>query len=46
MSEKYEKKTLYEYCETRKLMVRLEAIQSTVMMPDLVHAEVGRQPGR
>jgi hypothetical protein len=44
MSEKYEKKTLYEYCETRKLMVRLEVIQSTVRMPDLVHAEVKLMP--
>lgn len=42
--EKFEKKTLYEYCETRRMMVRLEVIQSTVIMPDLVHAEVRLAP--
>ncbi|MCX8053582.1 MAG: hypothetical protein N3B12_07215 [Armatimonadetes bacterium] len=44
MTEKFEKKTFYEYCEIRKMMVRLEAIQSTVIMPDLVHAEVKLMP--
>jgi hypothetical protein len=44
MSEKYEKKTLYEFCGIRKLMVRLEVIQSTVRMPDHVHAEVKLLP--
>jgi len=44
VSEKYEKKTLYEYCGIRKLMVRLEVIQSTVRMPDSVHAEVKLLP--
>ncbi len=44
MSEKYEKRTLYEYCETRKVMVKLEVIQSTVVMPDMVHAEVKLAP--
>lgn len=44
MQERFEKKTLYEFCETRKIMVRLEAIQSTVTMPDMVQAEVKLLP--
>lgn len=44
MSEKYEKKPIYEFCGTRKMMVRLEVIQATVMMPDMVHAEVRLVP--
>ena len=44
MSEKYEKKPIYEFCGIRKIMVRLEVIQATVMMPDMVHAEVRLVP--
>ncbi len=44
MSEKYEKKIIYEYCGIRKMMVRLEVIQHTVVMPDQVHAEVRLAP--
>jgi hypothetical protein len=44
MSEKYEKKTIYEFCGIRKLMVRLEVIQHTVVMPDQVHADVRLAP--
>jgi diketogulonate reductase-like aldo/keto reductase len=42
--ERFEKRTLYEFCETRKLMVRLLAIQSTVIMPDMVQAEIKLLP--
>ena len=44
MSEKYEKKPIYEFCATRNVMVRLEVIQATVMMPDMAHAEVRLVP--
>lgn len=44
MSEIYRKKTIYEYCGIRGLMVRLEVIQADVRMPDLVHAEVNLVP--
>ncbi len=44
MSEKYEKKQIYEYCQIRNTMVRLEVIQATVSMPDFVHAEVRLVP--
>ena len=44
MSEKYEKKPIYEFCEIRKVMVRLEVIQATFRMPDLAHAEVKLVP--
>jgi len=44
MTEKYEKKPIYEFCETRKVMVRLEVIQATVRMPDHVHAELRLVP--
>ncbi len=44
MRERFEKTTLYEFCEIRRLVVRLEAIQSTMVMPDTVHAEVKLLP--
>lgn len=39
MTEKYEKRQAYEFCELRNQMVRLDVIQVTVRMPDHVHAE-------
>lgn len=44
MSEKYEKKYSYEFCEIRNIMVRLNVIQSTILMPDLVNAEIKLVP--
>lgn len=44
MSEIYRKKTIYEYCRIRGLMVRLEVVQADVRMPDLAHAEVNLIP--
>jgi len=44
MTEKYEKKQAYEYCGIRNTMVRLDVIQATVMMPDMVHAQVKLVP--
>jgi len=44
VTEKYQKRTIFEFCEIRKMMVRLEVIQSTVTMPDMVHAEVKLLP--
>ena len=44
MSEKFEKKQTYEFCEIRNTMVRLEVIQATAMMPDLVHSEAKLMP--
>lgn len=40
MSEKYEKKQAYEFCEIRNVMVCMDVIQSTIHMPDFVNAEV------
>lgn len=36
--EKYEKKQSFQYCEIKNVMVRLEVIQSTATLPDLVNA--------
>ena len=44
MSEKYEKKQAFEFCEIRNIMVRLNVIQSTILMPDLVNAEIKLVP--
>ncbi|MCL5103454.1 MAG: hypothetical protein M1133_04990 [Armatimonadetes bacterium] len=44
MTEKFEKKETYEFCGIRNVMVRLEVIQATAMMPDLVHAEAKLMP--
>lgn len=44
MSETYRRKTVYEFCSIRGLMVRLEVIQAEVGMPDMVHAEVNLVP--
>lgn len=44
MSEKYEKKLAYEFCEIRNTMVRLEVIQATVQMPDMAQAELRLVP--
>lgn len=44
MSEKYEKKQTYEFCELRNLMVRLDVIQVTIRMPDFAHAEIKLVP--
>ena len=44
MSEKYEKKQAYEFCEIRNVMVRLNVVQSTILMPDLVSAELKLVP--
>ena len=44
MSEVYRKKTIYEFCQIRRLMVRLKVIQATVGMPDMAHAEVNLVP--
>lgn len=44
MSEKYEKKQVYQFCEKRNLMVKRIVIQSTVVMPDLVNAEIKLVP--
>ncbi len=44
MSEIYRKKTIYEFCLIRGLMVRLEVIQATVSMPDMAYAEVNLVP--
>ena len=44
MSEKYDKKQVYEFCGIRHIMVRLDVIQATVRMPDHVHAEMKLVP--
>jgi hypothetical protein len=44
MSEKYEKKQIYEFCEIRNTMVRLDVIQATAISPDLVHSEARLAP--
>lgn len=44
MPEKFQKKQVYEFCEIRNTMVRLDVIQATVRMPDFVHAEVKLVP--
>lgn len=44
MNEKYEKKQAYEFCLIRNMMVRLDVIQATVMMPDMAQAEVKLVP--
>ncbi len=44
MTEKYEKKEIYEFCQTRNIMVRLDVIQATVTMPDMVQADVRLVP--
>lgn len=44
MTDKYAKKQIYEFCETRNLMVRLDVIQATVRMPDHAHAEIKLVP--
>ncbi|MCE5321679.1 hypothetical protein LLG46_00020 [bacterium] len=42
--EKYDKKQIYEYCQIRSIMVRLDVIRVTATMPDYVHAEVNLLP--
>lgn len=42
--EKFDKKTTYEYCEIKNVMVELEVIRSTAMLPDMVHAEAKLLP--
>jgi len=42
--EQYDKKEVYEYCELRRLMVRLIVIRSTVSMDDFVQAELKLLP--
>jgi len=44
MQERFEKRQIYEFCEIRKTMVRLDVIQSTVTMPDMAQAEVKLVP--
>ena len=44
MSERYEKRQTYEFCEICGLMVRLDVIQATVRVQDYVHAEVRLVP--
>ena len=44
MQERFEKRQLYEFCEIRKTMVRLDVIQSTDTMPDMAQAEVKLVP--
>ena len=44
MPEKYEKRQIYEFCQLRSTMVRLDVIQATVRMPDMVQAEVRLVP--
>ncbi len=46
MNDKYEKKETYEFCGIKNLMVRVEVIQATVRMPDMVHTEVRLVPIR
>ena len=44
MHEKYKKKQTYEFCNIRKMMVKLDVIQATVRMPDWAQAEVKLVP--
>lgn len=44
MTEKFERKQTYEFCEIRNTMVRLDVIQATVMMPDRAQAELKLVP--
>lgn len=44
MHEHYGKRQIYEFCRTRKLMVRLDVIQSRLQMPDMVEAEIALEP--
>lgn len=44
MFEKYSKKQAYEFCRLRNIVVRLDVVQSTVMMPDQSSAEVQLVP--
>ena len=44
MPEKYEKRQIYEFCQLRSTMVRLDVIQATVRMPDMVQAQVRLVP--
>lgn len=44
MTEKYEKKITYQFCEIRNTMVEMEVIQATLRMPDLVHSEARLLP--
>lgn len=40
MKEEFGKRQIYEFCETKNQMVRLDVIQSTITMPDLAQAEI------
>lgn len=44
MADRYEKKESFQFCRIRNTMVRLEVIQATVGMPDLVRAEMKLMP--
>lgn len=44
MFERYDKKQIYEYCEIRSVMVRIDVIRSTITMPDLAQAQVKLVP--
>lgn len=40
MKEEFGKRQIYEFCGTKKQMVRLDVIQSRITMPDLAQAEM------
>ena len=42
--ERFRKKQVFEFCEIKNIMVRLDVIQSTARMPDFVHAEAKLMP--
>ena len=44
MPEKYRKRQIYDFCQIRSTMIRLDVIQATVRMPDLAQAEVRLVP--
>jgi hypothetical protein len=44
MSERFEKKTTYQFCGLRNLMVQLEIVQSTAVLEDMVHAHAKIAP--
>ena len=44
MKEEFGKRQTYEFCQTRKIMVRLDVIKSRLTMPDRVEAELTLVP--
>ncbi len=44
MDERYGRRQIYEFCRTRRQMVRLDVVLSSVTMPDMSQADIVLSP--